>query len=580
MNKEIKISVQAFSLREYLSKDLETTIKKIREIGFDGIEAMLVPMKKQGKVPTYLWSKGLLDQAMTLCKENGLEVFTAHMGFGIGSIRLPVKQVADYINDVSKKYGVRYFIFSGLFKDEKSAKSCGQYLKKIAELTKDSNARILYHNHDLELLPYSRNGICAYPMDIFLENAGEDVGLQLDIGWADFAKDDIFFYERYEDRILSIHCKDFYEGFKNYPVKGKIPAESFSPIGSGKVHTHEIISRFLNKDLSFHHIAIDQDLFSGDAYDQLKTGYENLTSFISEPLTTKISRNTEIKEHKPLDKERLSLMTFTFEADRLFKQMSIDDIISLASENEIHMVDLMNIKGKDLPAYIDALTRHNVKVNAYICNLPFLSEKSKYLEQMYTQMSIANALKAKLFMIVPYYRPSELKEAVKLGRQETIQRLIEGFKATVAEGKRRELEVAFETTPHDEICLSSAEDCKTVLDNVEGLKLIYDTANMLPSGEDPYSYYEKLKDYIVHVHLKDVLLTKAKPESYSWSEFTKDGRKMNCCIWGQGEIDLRRIYDRMIEDGYEGTFAIEYSHPNSIARKEVHSKQLKKHFEI
>ena len=63
--------------------------------------------------------------------------------------------------------------------------------------------------------------------------------------------------------------------------------------------------------------------------------------------------------------------------------------------------------------------------------------------------------------------------------------MISGFQTAVAEGKKRGLTVCFETTPHDELALSSAKDCGTVLNAVNGLKLVFDTANMLPAGEAP-----------------------------------------------------------------------------------------------
>lgn len=577
MNEQSKIYIQAFSIREELSKDLNATLDKVIEIGFAGIEAMLLPMQKQGKLPHYLWSKELLEQAMTLCKDKGLEVYSAHMGFGLGPIRFPAKTIISYINEVRQKYGIRYYIFSGLFNNESSAASAGKLLRKVAAATKDSGAVILYHNHDDEFYPFLKDGMSCYPMDVFLKYAGEDVKLQLDIGWAEYAKSDLFFYERYHDRIVSIHCKDFYDPFKDYTNKNDIPASLFAPIGEGAVHTEMILKDYLDNDLSLKHIAIDQDKFSSDCYEQLKTGYQNLCSYL-EKEPEKIVRSLPEKENVSLNKEKLSLMTFSLEMDKALKRMSIDDIVSLAADDDIHRIDVMNIKGKDLPAYITALHTHDVKVKCYIANVSFFNKEDKILETLQQQMSIANALKAPLFMIVPYLLPSELSKAKKMGRQETKEKLIQGFKIAVEEGKKRDLTVTFETTPHDELCLSSAEDCEYVLGHVEGLKLVYDTANMLPSGEDPLTYYERLKQYIVHVHLKDVLLTKGKVST--WSEADLKGRLMKCCLWGQGVIPIDEIYQRMIEDGYEGCFAIEYAHPDGIAKKEVHKKQLQKHFAI
>lgn len=92
--------------------------------------------------------------------------------------------------------------------------------------------------------------------------------------------------------------------------------------------------------------------------------------------------------------------------------------------------------------------------------------------------------------------------------------------------------------------------------------LVFDTANMLPHGDDPLESYEALKDRIVHVHLKDVALVNAKP-SLIEPEVAADGRLMRGTVFGNGAIPVKEIYDRMRADGYSGTFAIEYIRPKA-----------------
>ena len=566
-----KIFVQAFTLREELMKDMEQTLAKVKELGFDGIETMLVPTAKQGKTPGFVWSGELLEKGMDLCSKLGLEVISTHIAFGIGPIRLPQKQVSDFINRVREKYGIRYFIFSGMFEDEKNAVSFGKYLKKIAGDTKESRAVIVCHNHDVELYPYLRDGACVYPMDAFLKAAGEDVKVQLDIGWAGYAGDDEFFYERYKDKIVSIHCKDFRPSSRNYVNRDSLPADAFAPIGEGYIHTREILSAYIEDTEGLRHIAIDQDKHATDLYEELALGLSNIRSFLETPVTRSLP---EVRDPVSIDKERLSLMTFSLEFDKSLRKMSVGDIIYLPKENGISYVDLMNIKEKDIPDYITALSENDMKVKCYIANISFLKDDEKIKASLKKQMSIANALKAELFMIVPYGLPTELKGMKEAGKDNILQKMVHGFTLAVEEGKKRGLTVVFETTPHDETGLSSAKDCEYVLRNVPDLKLVYDTANMLPAGDEPLAYYETLKDYVVHVHLKDVLPINEKASL--WSETTKDGKVMKCCLWGEGVIPVKDIYEKMINDGYTGFFAIEYAHPDGLHNKEGHSRQLKK----
>lgn len=57
---------------------------------------------------------------------------------------------------------------------------------------------------------------------------------------------------------------------------------------------------------------------------------------------------------------------------------------------------------------------------------------------------------------------------------------------------------------------------------------------------------------------------------------TKDGEIMNCCIWGNGVIPIRDIYQKMVKDGYTGDFAIEYVKPDGNQKKEEYVEQLNK----
>jgi L-ribulose-5-phosphate 3-epimerase len=77
------------------------------------------------------------------------------------------------------------------------------------------------------------------------------------------------------------------------------------------------------------------------------------------------------------------------------------------------------------------------------------------------------------------------------------------------------------------------------------LKLIWDPGNAYADGEKtPYpDGYEKIKDKIVHVHIKDVI-------------FDKDGNR----IWkpiGQGKVDYKGQLKALLDDKYQGVIALE-----------------------
>ena len=259
-------------------------------------------------------------------------------------------------------------------------------------------------------------------------------------------------------------------------------------------------------------------------------------------------------------RERLSLMTFNMNLDILLRKMSIRDTMELAKEESIPYVDLMQLKGKKIPRYLAAMKETGIKAGCYVESVSFLSGEADLRTHLRKALKTTQVLSAQRLMIVPYSGLGDLRRFQQMARDQVLQKMIDGFQTAVQEGEAAGIPVCFETTPHDELCLSGAEDCLSILRTVNGLGLVFDTANMLSHGDDPLTAYETLKQYIVHVHLKDVALEDSR-KSNVLLEHSKDGRLMRCVVWGEGVVPIAELYRRMNADGYEGLFAIEYNHP-------------------
>ena len=275
--------------------------------------------------------------------------------------------------------------------------------------------------------------------------------------------------------------------------------------------------------------------------------------------------------------ERFSLMTMNLAKELIRGSMTVEDALRLVAEEGIPYVDVMRVSPKELGTYQKAITATGVKVCCYICYVSLFSGEKAIRSALEKDLCTAKSLGAQRVMIVPYYPVIDHRKAKKLGREQTLEALVRGFQIAVAMGREFGLDVCFETTPQEDIRLSGTDDCLYVLERVPGLSLVLDTANMLPHGDEPLTAYEALKKYIVHVHLKDVTLHKARPSPFP-DERSADGRRMQLVAIGEGVIPVREIYHRMLADGYEGAFAIEYARPRSgMCKKAEHRTQLEKH---
>lgn len=277
---------------------------------------------------------------------------------------------------------------------------------------------------------------------------------------------------------------------------------------------------------------------------------------------------------------KFSLMTFTLDIDVAMKKMTVKDCLTLAKNEGIPYVDVMNPSEAREKEYVAAARETGVKPLCFIGSVSFFSEDDAKIKQTLSRhLQSAAGLGAKLYMIVPMNAQKDGKVCAKLGKAEVRNRLKKYFSLAVKLAEGTGIKACFETTPRDYTCLSGTEDCLWILEQVPGLGLVYDTANMLPHGDDPLEYYEALKAYIVHTHVKDVALTNATwKDKLFRAERAKTGEVMKCCVFGEGVIPLKEILHRMKQDGYPGTFALEYSHPEKYpADFPMNTQQMKKH---
>lgn len=76
----------------------------------------------------------------------------------------------------------------------------------------------------------------------------------------------------------------------------------------------------------------------------------------------------------------------------------------------------------------------------------------------------------------------------------------------------------------------------------ENLRLVWDTGNPVAHGQDPWQYYEAVRDYIVYVHIKDGVM---------------EEDSMRYTFPGEGDGCVREVLEDLLGRGYDGGISIE-----------------------
>jgi sugar phosphate isomerase/epimerase len=184
------IGVQLYSLREELKQDHDGTLRRIAEIGYNGVETA-------GEFG------GSVRQAATLYQSLGLKVVGAH-------IRLPDAEGKSALLDTLGALGTNNWVCPWLpperFTSLDSVKAVCDDLNQADELARANGLRLFYHNHHFEFLPLP-DGTLPYMR--MLEWLAPSVMFEVDTYWVHVAGVNVVdILHKLDSRAGLLHIKD------------------------------------------------------------------------------------------------------------------------------------------------------------------------------------------------------------------------------------------------------------------------------------------------------------------------------------------------------------------------------------
>ena len=255
--KNIRMASPLYIVREDCAKDLAAVLKKLAAIGFDGVE--------------FLGFFGhSAEEVKKMLQDNRLTALGNHV---------PFKELTadpEGILDFHKEIGCGYLTVAELPSENFAAVSAR--LDEIAKLAAARSIRLLFHNHDGELI----DRVDGVPQLQYLldHTHPETLALEPDLGWMEVGGGDCAEYlTAYRDRCPVIHLKDYYssDNAKLGRVREFVPARGtaerghfeFRPTGYGVLNLPKLMPLCLACDPEW--FVMDHDLaYERDPYDDLK----------------------------------------------------------------------------------------------------------------------------------------------------------------------------------------------------------------------------------------------------------------------------------------------------------------------
>lgn len=241
------IALQMYTLRDLAAQDMIGTLRKVKEIGYEGVE-----LAGYGDASP--------DQLTEALQEIGLKVVGAHVGFGTLQ-----EDLGGYIAE-TQRMGNTHLVcpsIPGARRTMEGYREFAQELEGLAREASGTGMTLCYHNHDFEL-----NDKFDGQMGLDILYANSDPALvqaEIDTFWiqkggvnpADYIR-------KYAGRAPLIHIKDM----------TKDERQTFAEIGTGSLDWPAIFEAAEAGGARAY--IVEQDVCPGDPLDSIRISLENL----------------------------------------------------------------------------------------------------------------------------------------------------------------------------------------------------------------------------------------------------------------------------------------------------------------
>lgn len=232
---KLPVGVQMFSVRDDAEKDFAGTMKKIKEIGYDGIELAGL----YGQSP---------EEIKAAIEDAGLIAISAH---------IPFQELVSDMEGTVRQYeeiGVKFIAIPYLLEEDRPGTSKFEgnvkLFEEIGKVCKAHGIQAMYHNHDFE---FKKMEDGRYALDYIYDTVPADVlKTELDVCWVKVSGEDPASYlKKYSGRCPIVHLKDFHKENATDRVF------EFRPVGYGDQNFPPILDAALEVGAQW--VIVEQD---------------------------------------------------------------------------------------------------------------------------------------------------------------------------------------------------------------------------------------------------------------------------------------------------------------------------------
>ncbi|MCV4233936.1 sugar phosphate isomerase/epimerase [Virgibacillus sp. LDC1] len=191
--RRMNIGLQMYTLRDETAQDFRGTLRKVAELGYEGVE-----FAGYGDIPA--------EEMKTLLQELGLKAIGSHVGLHL--LRADLQKEIDYLKTIGAKYMMCPYVAEEDRKDAEDWKNLFSFLEEVGAEARKQGLIFGYHNHAFEF-EAEVDGQFVFDA-MYSATTPEAVQVEMDVCWVQFAgQDPLAYIPKYAGRLPLLHLKDF-----------------------------------------------------------------------------------------------------------------------------------------------------------------------------------------------------------------------------------------------------------------------------------------------------------------------------------------------------------------------------------
>lgn len=190
--KKFKIGLQLYSIRWQMEENMEETLKKVKEMGYECVEFAGYFGRSAEEI------RAMLDKY-------GLECVSVHLSSDV--FLKDMEKEAQYMKTLGAKYYAIPWLNVENYKDEELYKKLIGNIKEMSAVLKKYGIQLCYHNHDFE---FGKKDGQYYLDRLYADTTNDELMTELDTCWVHYAGENpVKYLEKYAGRADVVHLKDF-----------------------------------------------------------------------------------------------------------------------------------------------------------------------------------------------------------------------------------------------------------------------------------------------------------------------------------------------------------------------------------